>query len=211
LAPLSFTPLAPGFNGFQDCFIYSITGVESFSYHFNKVIRGENVTSDKQIEANRRNARKSTGPRTQGGKDRVSNNAVKHGLLSQDVLVFGEDRAALRELSERLQEELEPVGELEDMLVDRIVAAYWRLRRVGQVEADIFTSLSSVSNSLGGAFMHDSHHANAFSKLSRYETPIEKSLYKALHELQRLQAARQEDGNVSPPLAVDVDVSGGSG
>ena len=59
--------------------------------------------------------------------------------------------------------------------------------------------------------MHDSHHANAFSKLSRYETPIEKSLYKALHELQRLQAARQEDGNVSPPLAVDVDVSGGSG
>jgi hypothetical protein len=211
LAPLSFTPLAPGFNGFQDCFIYSITGVESFSHDSNKIIRGENVTSDKQIEANRQNARKSTGPRTQGGKDRVSNNAVKHGLLSQDVLVFGEDRAALRDLSERLQEELEPVGELEDMLVDRIVAAYWRLRRVGQVEADIFTSLSSVSNSLGGAFMHDSHHANAFSKLSRYETPIEKSLYKALHELQRLQAARQEDGNVSPPLAVDVDVSGGSG
>ena len=136
---------------------------------------------------------------------------MKHGLLSQDVLVFGEDRAALRELSERLQEELEPVGELEDMLVDRIVAAYWRLRRVGRVEADIFASLSAVSNSLGGAFMHDSHHANAFSKLSRYETPIEKSLYKALHELQRLQAARQEDGNVSPPLAVDVDVSGGSG
>ena len=169
------------------------------------------MTSEKQIEANRQNARKSTGPRTQEGKDRVSNNAVKHGLLSQDVLVPGEDRVALRELSERLQEELEPVGELEDMLVDRIVAAYWRLRRVGRVEADIFTSLSAVSNSLGGAFMHDSHHANAFSKLSRYETPIERSLYKALHELQRLQAARQEDGNVSPPLAVDVDVSGGSG
>ena len=127
------------------------------------------------------------------------------------MLVFGEDSAALLELSERLQEELEPVGELEDMLVDRIVAAYWRLRRVGRVEADIFSSLSGVSNSLGGAFMHDSHHANAFSKLSRYETPIEKSLYKALHELQRLQAARHTDSNVSPPLAVDVDVSGGSG
>jgi hypothetical protein len=82
------------------------------------------------------------------------------------VLVFGEDSAALLELSERLQEELEPVGELEDMLVDRIVAAYWRLRRVGRVEADIFSSLSGVSNSLGGAFMHDSHHANAFSNLS---------------------------------------------
>ena len=108
------------------------------------------MTSDKQIEANRQNARKSTGPRTPEGKDRASNNAVKHGLLSQDVLIPGEDGAALRELSERLQEELEPVGELEDMLVDRIVAAYWRLRRVGRVETDIFTSLSAVSNSLGG-------------------------------------------------------------
>ena len=211
MAPLSFTSLAPGFNGFQDCLIYSITEVESLSYHVNKTIRGENVTSDKQIEANRQNARKSTGPRTQEGKDRVSNNAVKHGILSQDVLIVGEDRAALRDLSERLQEELEPVGKLEDMLVDRIVAAYWRLRRVGRVEADIFSSLSRVFNNLGGAFMQDSREANAFSKLSRYETPIEKSLYKALHELQRLQAARHADGNVSPPLAVDVDVSGGSG
>ena len=62
------------------------------------------MTSDKQIEANRRNARKSTGPRTQEGKARVGNNAVKHGLLSQDVLVPGEDGAALQELSERLRE-----------------------------------------------------------------------------------------------------------
>ena len=169
------------------------------------------MTSDKQIEANRRNARKSTGPRTQEGKARVGNNAVKHGLLSQDVLVPREDREALRELSERLREELEPVGELEDMLVDRIVAAHWRLRRLGRVEADIFINFYRASNNLGGAFMQDSHHANAFSKLSRYEVPIERSLYKALHELQRLQAARRAEDNVSPPLAVDVDVSRVSG
>ena len=169
------------------------------------------MTSDKQIEANRRNARKSTGPRTQEGKARVGNNAVKHGLLSHDVLVPGEDREALRELSERLREELEPVGELEDMLVDRIVAAHWRLRRLGRVEADIFINFYRASNNLGGAFMQDSHHANAFSKLSRYEVPIERSLYKALHELQRLQAARRAEDNVSPPLAIDLDVSGGSG
>ena len=169
------------------------------------------MTSDKQIEANRRNAHKSTGPRTQEGKARVGSNAVKHGLLSQDVLVPGEDREALRELSEQLREELEPVGELEDILVDRIVAAHWRLRRLGRVEADIFINFYRASNNLGGAFMQDSHHANAFSKLSRYEVPIERSLYKALHELQRLQAARRAEDNVSPPLAIDVEVSGGSG
>jgi len=60
---------------------------------------------------------------------------------------------------------------------------------------------------LGRTFIRDANAANAFSKLSRYETTIERSLYKALHELQRLQAAREAGGSVSPPVAVDVDVS----
>jgi hypothetical protein len=46
------------------------------------------------------------------------------------------------------------------------------------------------------------------SKLSGCETTIERSLYKALRELQRLQAARRADGNATPPVAIDVDVSG---
>ena len=61
---------------------------------------------------------------------------------------------------------------------------------------------------LGQTFVRDANKANAFSKLSRYETTIERSLYKALHELQRLQAARRAEGNVPPPVAVDVEVSG---
>ena len=63
---------------------------------------------------------------------------------------------------------------------------------------------------LGQAFVRDAGKANAFSKLSRYETAIERSFYKALHELQRLQAARRANGSVTPPVAVDVDISGGS-
>jgi hypothetical protein len=61
---------------------------------------------------------------------------------------------------------------------------------------------------LGQTFIRDANKANAFSKLSRYESTIERSLFKALHELQRLQAARGTGGNVSPPVAVDVEVSG---
>ncbi len=61
---------------------------------------------------------------------------------------------------------------------------------------------------LGRTFIRDANDAIAFSKLSRYETAIERSLFKALHEHQRLQAARGAGGNVSPPAAVDVDVSG---
>ncbi len=221
------------------------------------------MTSDKKAEANRRNALKSTGPKTPEGKAAVRLNAVKHGLLSQDVLLPGEDEAALRELGERLIAELKPEGELEHLLLERIIAAYWRLRRLGKVEAGIFAwelygelleraqgeaqtyersslkdfvenqygpptritdkqkhqeALSKAQEmkikqdaataTLGRTFIRDADRANAFSKLSRYETTIERSLYKALHELQRLQAARRTDGNVLPPMAVELDVSG---
>jgi hypothetical protein len=96
------------------------------------------MTSEKKAEANRRNALKSTGPKTPEGKAAVSLNALKHALLSQEILLRGEDQEALRELDECLRNELQPVGELENLLVDRIIAAYWRLRRVGRIEAGIF-------------------------------------------------------------------------
>jgi hypothetical protein len=96
------------------------------------------MTSEKQAEANRRNALKSTGPRTPEGKGAVRLNALKHGLLSRVTLLEGEDEEALRELGEQLKKELQPVGELENLQVERIVSGYWRLRRLTQVEAGIF-------------------------------------------------------------------------
>jgi hypothetical protein len=219
------------------------------------------MTSEKQIRANRRNALKSTGPKTPEGKATVRLNARTHGLRSQEILFPGEDEDALKGLNENLRAELQPVGELENLLVDGIVAAHWRLRRLRRVEAGIFAyelygellerarqeaddhettedeSLLRVMSgtiitdeqkhrealsrakemkieqdaetaTLGRSFIRDADKANAFSKLSRYETAIERSLYKALHELQRLQAARHANGNVLPPVAIDVDVSG---
>src|SRR5918993_3125727 len=96
------------------------------------------MTSDKQIQANWRNALRSTGPKTPEGKDAVRLNANKHGLRSQEVLLPGEDGEALKELDENLRAELGPVGEMENLLVDGIVAAHWRLRRLRRVESGIF-------------------------------------------------------------------------
>jgi hypothetical protein len=174
------------------------------------------VTSDKQIEANRRNALKSIGPKTPQGKDAARLNALRHGLLAQEILLRGEDKDALRELSEGLRLELQPVGELENLLVERITSLLWRLRRLARVEAGIFTretyggqGVSELDTStLGLAFIRDGNGANAFSKLSRYETTMERGLYKALHELQRLQSARGAGSSIPAPMAVDVDVSG---
>jgi hypothetical protein len=62
---------------------------------------------------------------------------------------------------------------------------------------------------LGAAFIHDALHCNALAKLSRYETAIERSMLRALHELQRLQAVRL-GGAPSVPTAVDVTIDGSS-
>jgi hypothetical protein len=96
------------------------------------------MTSDRKAEANRENALKSTGPKTPEGKSAVRHNALKHGLFSEQVLLPGEDEDAFRELSEHLRAELQPVGYMESLLVERIIAAYWRLLRLGRVEAGIF-------------------------------------------------------------------------
>src|SRR4030095_10193890 len=97
------------------------------------------MESAKKAQANRRNALKSTGPKTPEGKAAVRLNANKHGLRSQEVLLpREEEEEALKELDENLRAELQPVGELENLLVDGIVAAHWRLRRLRRVEAGIF-------------------------------------------------------------------------
>src|SRR5215212_7286407 len=97
------------------------------------------MTSQRQIEANRRNATSSTGPRTARGKAVVALNAVQHGLLSRQAVIQGESEAELVELGKRLRGQLVPSGELELLLVvDRIVSTVWRLRRVISLETLLF-------------------------------------------------------------------------
>jgi hypothetical protein len=159
------------------------------------------MTSLRQVEANRRNARHSTGPRTPAGKAAAALNPMKHGLFSRASLVKGEREADLVDLGKRLRASLAPRGELELLLADRIVSTAWRLRRAVSVETEFF---SDKNETLSRAFHQ--YAGETTITLSRYETTLERSLYKALHELQRLQAARQ--GQTVPlPVVVDVDVS----
>jgi len=95
--------------------------------------------SPKQIEANRRNAQKSTGPKTPQGRAISKMNALKHGILSKEVVVRGwcikENGREFAALHRRLWEDLKPVGLLEEMLVDKIVGTHWRLRRALKAES----------------------------------------------------------------------------
>ncbi len=97
------------------------------------------TTSPEQLDANRRNAQKSTGPKTPEGRAVSKMNALKHGILSKEVLVRGlnikESSRDLNALHERFCQELNPVGPVEEMLVDKIVTAHWRLRRALTAES----------------------------------------------------------------------------
>lgn len=175
------------------------------------------MTTTKRLQANRNNAQKSTGPVTEEGKAAVSMNALKHGLLSGAVLLPDEDASLLADLEDQLRSHLKPEGPLETLLVDRMAASLWRLRRLNRVETGIFADEQKdiarfalgkpiEPGNVGLAFIRVANSSDAFSKLSRYESTIERSLFKALHELQRLQAARSGQA-VSPPMAVDVDIA----
>ena len=76
------------------------------------------MTSERQKAANQANARHSTGPKTPEGKATVRLNAVRHGLLTRDVVLPEEDAAAFEDLFNQVRANFSPVGPIEEFLVD---------------------------------------------------------------------------------------------
>lgn len=151
------------------------------------------MTTEKQVQANRRNAKLSTGPRNSQGKAIVAKNALKHGLLSQEVYVEEESKQAFEELKSSLYFQFEPQGQLEMFLVDKIVSLAWRLGLLTRIEAQIFQhedSLWDRDPEIKRAFLC-SNSRKALCLLNRYETSIERKFYQALGELKREQSIRK--------------------
>jgi hypothetical protein len=92
------------------------------------------IISENRIEANRRNARKSTGPKTAEGKAMSRMNGFKHGIFAREVVLRGRDRGErgreFQDLHWLYREHFAPVGPVEEMLVERMVTTHWRLHRV---------------------------------------------------------------------------------
>ena len=169
------------------------------------------MVTEKQIMANRENSKKG-GPKTAAGKAAVRYNAVKHGLLSQQVVLLDEDKDAFAELSDSLMASLNPQGAVEKMLVDIIIASYWRLNRAVRLESCYIETKMGIPNCIDdvdhyvGTTRCNFRCDKLMQNPLRYETALERKIYKALHELQRLQMARKGEMPLAP-VVIDVDVS----
>ena len=97
------------------------------------------MASKRQIRANRRNARRSTGPRTAAGKAASAANALCHGLAAADTVVLpDEDEEAFERLKQDVLADLDPQDTLQAVLAQRIVVLLWRLDRAARLEVELF-------------------------------------------------------------------------
>jgi hypothetical protein len=173
-----------------------------------------------QIQANRLNAQKSTGPRTAAGKERASRNAIRHGLLAREAVIQGEDPEEFELYREGMLQELVPAGAVEAMLAERVVGLSWRLRRAERLQTAAFAALEEgeptdllearheewkqlkgsewerglagviEENVLGQVVVEDFGGARVLDRLLMYERRIESSLYRTMAQLRREREAR---------------------
>jgi len=178
------------------------------------------MSTEKQIKANRQNAQKSTGPKTDEGKKAVSQNAVKHGLFAESV-IKGENEADYEAFHDEMLAELAPVGMVELMLAERVVSLWWRLRRAERmqnqaidemIEHQIDNPLSKSINminlhakgvpigdprylinhlQLGRIATYDWSNHKVLDRMMLYERRIENSVVKLMKELKRFQVIRR--------------------
>lgn len=160
------------------------------------------MISDKQLAANRNNARQSTGPKTVEGRNRSRMNALRHGLTGQVTTMSDEERAAHDQFSQALIQSLTPAGAMETQLAQRIATDSWRLNRASAIEDNLFAlglhqnagqicpDHEQVDAALTTArvFTQESHQLQL---LTLYEQRLNRALQQNLALLQSLQAARK--------------------
>jgi hypothetical protein len=190
------------------------------------------MATQKQINANRKNSQKSTGPKTEEGKAAVSQNAVKHGLFT-DSLVFGENETDYEAFHDEMLAELDPVGAVETAMTERIISLWWRLKRAERMQNEAIENMIVlfVSNdtsrrcrefhlsdhglrpddpgydldglALGRIAAKDWSCTRILDRMLMYEKRIENSVIKLTKELRKQQLMRRiERKEISPEQAI---------
>ena len=155
----------------------------------------------KQIEANRRNALKSTGPRTPEAKAAVRMNALRHGLRARTVVLPAENPEEFHQLCDDLQDGWQPQSRTEHFYVEQMAISQWKLTRVEIAEKSIVAQEVSAKTQIP-----------LLDKLWQCQGRLERSFARAQRELERLQNSRRPpvqpgDGARPPQPAAQVPAS----
>ena len=162
------------------------------------------VPTQKQREANRLNAQKSTGPRSAAGKDKSRMNALKSGLYAQSLVIRDESSTEFEELKAQFDAQFNPVTPQARVLLDGVIRAAWLLRRFDRVEADVwdaaFTNFRGDPARLSEAFYaKDVTH----DRIRRIRDSLDRTLHRNLKALQDPQVntlpATQPVESEAPP------------
>ena len=167
------------------------------------------MPTNAQIKANRNNAKKSTGPRTEEGKTRSAKNALKHGLLARDTVMPGEDPADFDRQLSALEADIQPANSLEFELVRQIADAQWRMRRLTRLETGFLAAAVDDQRRhlekrrpdelrpgydgetlLLGSAMLD--RTQAFVHLARYDGHLSRRFFRAVKQLRDLRRDERE-------------------
>jgi len=169
------------------------------------------MASDKQINANRLNGKKG-GPKTPAGRAAVRHNALKHGLSAEHPVLSLEELSVFEEYLAQLRQEFQPIGIMEQMLVDQIADAYWRRQRIVCLEVGLFdTNNANLKERIEETYTgvnsdallhllaeHDAKGPDMLGRYYRYDAHFERSFFRAWKELKALQAARKAEVQTKP-------------
>ena len=179
------------------------------------------MSSQRRIDASRANGARSHGPATPEGKQRSAMNAIRHGLLSQTVVLDGEDPEAFTTLLAAYVERFQPADRVELALVEDMAAANWRQHRSWAIEAEMMNQASSKLPS-PDAVKRITHGFTTLAAgpelalMHRYETRQSRMFQRALSNLLALQKdrapnepnpdfehGRDQDDILDGPIAAD--------
>lgn len=146
------------------------------------------MATQQQIDANRRNAEKSTGPVTPAGREAVRHNAVRHGLRSRNLNLSPAKDEVFTQLCTDLEDAWDHLDRSEQIQVEAMAVAYWKLARLERDGSAYLGTLDPL----------DPKAIRFQAQITQVQASLERSYSRAQRDLERLRKTRADRGNQPP-------------